>query len=125
MTKNKDSKEKLEDLEMMTALNRRPSNQTSIVTMDPQQPADFADCINNQHTAQRRRGHSHHSLVNICLLFKTCFIVNIEFKCACVCVHYQFEGEPYALSNNFICPFFMWKLMCKYRYVSHLLMIWI
>ncbi|CAB3251742.1 unnamed protein product [Arctia plantaginis] len=62
MTKNKDSKEKLEDLEMMTALNRRPSNQTSIVTMDPQQPADFADCINNQHTAQRRRGHSHHSL---------------------------------------------------------------
>ncbi|CAH0694081.1 unnamed protein product [Spodoptera exigua] len=64
ITKSKDSKEKLEDLEMMTALNRRPSNNTSVVTMDPQQPGDFADCISNQHTAQRRRGHhhSHHSL---------------------------------------------------------------
>ncbi|KAM3966198.1 zinc/iron regulated transporter-related protein 48C [Aphomia sociella] len=63
ITKTKDSKEKLEDLEMMTALNRRPS--TSVVTMDgPPPPADFADCITNQHTAQRRRGHHHsnHSL---------------------------------------------------------------
>lgn len=70
ITKSKDSKEKLEDLEMMTALNRRPSNNTSVVTMDPQQPADFADCISNQHTAQRRRGHhhSHHSLVRFFLV---------------------------------------------------------
>lgn len=64
MTKAKESKEKIEDLEMMTALNRRPS--TSVVTLDGQPPAaDFADCISNQHTAQRRRGHHHsqHSLV--------------------------------------------------------------
>ncbi|KAL0822456.1 hypothetical protein ABMA28_004520 [Loxostege sticticalis] len=63
MTKAKESKEKIEDLEMMTALNRRPS--TSVVTLDGQPPAaDFADCISNQHTAQRRRGHHHsqHSL---------------------------------------------------------------
>ncbi|XP_072947292.1 zinc transporter ZIP11 [Epargyreus clarus] len=63
ITKTKDSKEKLEDLEMMTALNRRTSNPTSVVTMETQ-PLEFADCINNQHTAQRRRGHhnSQHSL---------------------------------------------------------------
>ncbi|KAJ0178227.1 hypothetical protein K1T71_006050 [Dendrolimus kikuchii] len=64
ITKSKESKEKLEDLEMMTALNRRPSNPTSIVTLETPQPADFADCITNQHTAQRRRGH-HHSLHSI------------------------------------------------------------
>lgn len=55
ITKTKDSKEKLEDLEMMTAL-RRPSHPT-LVTME--QPAEFADFITNQHTAQRRRGHHH------------------------------------------------------------------
>ncbi|XP_039755449.1 zinc transporter ZIP11 [Pararge aegeria] len=55
ITKSKDSKEKLEDLEMMTALNRRPSNPT-VVTLEPQ-PIEFTDCISNQHTAQRRRGH--------------------------------------------------------------------
>ncbi|XP_032520493.1 zinc transporter ZIP11 [Danaus plexippus] len=62
ITKSKDSKEKVEDLEMMTALARRPSNPT-VVTMETQ-PAEFADCISNQHTAQRRRGHhnSQHSL---------------------------------------------------------------
>ncbi|CAH0398799.1 unnamed protein product [Chilo suppressalis] len=59
MTKTKESKEKMEDLEMMTALNRRPS--TSVVTVDQPPATDFADCISNQHTAQRRRGH-HHSL---------------------------------------------------------------
>ncbi|VVD03180.1 unnamed protein product, partial [Leptidea sinapis] len=63
ITKSKESKEKLEDLEMMTALNRRPSNPT-VVTME-NQPAEFADCINNQHTTQRRRGHhSQNSLKN-------------------------------------------------------------
>ncbi|XP_068618327.1 zinc transporter ZIP11 [Battus philenor] len=60
ITKTKDSKEKLEDLEMMTALNRRPSNPTSVVTLE--QPAEFADCISNQHTAQRRRTHHHSHL---------------------------------------------------------------
>lgn len=64
ITKSKESKDKLEDLEMMTALNRRASNPMSVVTMESTQPADFADCISNQHTAQRRRGHhqSQHSL---------------------------------------------------------------
>ncbi|XP_053606335.1 zinc transporter ZIP11 [Plodia interpunctella] len=58
ITKSKESKDKLEDLEMMTALNRRPSS--SVVNLDgPPPPADFADCITNQHTAQRRRGHHH------------------------------------------------------------------
>ncbi|KAI8426183.1 hypothetical protein MSG28_005118 [Choristoneura fumiferana] len=63
ITKSKEGKEKMEDLEMMTALNR-PSVPTSVVTLDPPQPTDFADCINNQHSAQRRRGHHHsqHSL---------------------------------------------------------------
>ncbi|CAH0729841.1 unnamed protein product, partial [Brenthis ino] len=56
ITKSKDSKEKLEDLEMMTAL-RRPSNPT-VVTLETQ-PVEFSDCITNQHTAQRRRGHHH------------------------------------------------------------------
>ncbi|XP_047516967.1 zinc transporter ZIP11 [Pieris napi] len=64
ITKSKDSKEKLEDLEMMTALNRRSSNPT-VVTMEATQPVEFADCISNQHTAQRRRHHhSQHSLKN-------------------------------------------------------------
>ncbi|XP_049873967.1 zinc transporter ZIP11 [Pectinophora gossypiella] len=63
MTKSKESKEKLEDLEMMTALNKRPNNPSSVVTVDAPAPAEFADCITNQHTAQRRRHHhSHHSL---------------------------------------------------------------
>ncbi|XP_048487525.1 zinc transporter ZIP11 [Plutella xylostella] len=57
ITKSKESKEKLEDLEMMTALNRRASNPTSVVTLDGAPPADFSDCISNQHSAQRRRGH--------------------------------------------------------------------
>ncbi|XP_046968547.1 zinc transporter ZIP11 [Vanessa cardui] len=57
ITKTNNSKEKIEDLEMMTALNRRSSNPT-LLTMETQ-PADFADCITNQHTAQRRRGHHH------------------------------------------------------------------
>ncbi|GBP73977.1 Zinc transporter ZIP11 [Eumeta japonica] len=62
ITKSKESKEKLEDLEMMRALNRRrSSNPTSVVTMESQAPTDFADCINNQHTTthHRRRGHAH------------------------------------------------------------------
>lgn len=69
MTKSKESKEKLEDLEMMTALNKRPSNPTSVVTMDAPPPVEFADCITNQHTAQRRRHHqSQHSVVcSVCL----------------------------------------------------------
>ncbi|XP_023934194.1 zinc transporter ZIP11 [Bicyclus anynana] len=60
ITKSKESKskEKLEDLEMMTAL-RRPSNPT-VVTLEAT-PVEFTDCISNQHTAQRRRGH-HHSM---------------------------------------------------------------
>lgn len=65
ITKSKDSKEKLEDLEMMTALNRRPSVPTSVVTMESPQPAEFADCITNQHTAQRRRGHQSHNSLKI------------------------------------------------------------
>lgn len=59
MTKSKESKDKLEDLEMMTALNKRPSYPTSVVTVDGPPPSEFADCISNQHTAQRRRGHNH------------------------------------------------------------------
>ncbi|XP_063382461.1 zinc transporter ZIP11 [Cydia fagiglandana] len=62
ITKTKEGKEKIEDLEMMTALNRPPVP-TSVVTLDPVQPTDFADCINSQHSAQRRRHHhSQHSL---------------------------------------------------------------
>ncbi|KAI5645345.1 ZIP zinc transporter domain-containing protein [Phthorimaea operculella] len=63
MTKSNNSKEKLEDLEMMTALNK-PANPSSVVTVDgPPQAHEFADCISNQHTAQRRRHHhSHNSL---------------------------------------------------------------
>lgn len=62
ITKSKESKEKLEDLEMMTALNRRPSNPSSVVTMpmETQQTADFPDFITNQHssTHHRRRPHN-------------------------------------------------------------------
>lgn len=63
---------------MMTALNRRPSNPTSIVTLETPQPADFADCITNQHTAQRRRGHHHslHSIVILLFMFYLYFYIN-------------------------------------------------